>query len=308
LIGQFCYPLFLIASLPLALAIRNNTITHFLKRFYFYHILAGICIVLVLAGLYPILFIPNMLLPQYTLELNRLFLPLSIGLVGFYLWRGISSFTNIHPLQNNTFFWKTPLIKTLFIFIFIVLTNQLISKISIPEEVFTPIVFVYNILQQSIDNPLVFLIAHIIYLGPALVLALLFYKPFIKTVVELGDSAIAYFILLLVLSIGSETRQFIHFYPFIIVVLMITLNQYQIKFSQAILFTVLSLLASKCWFPINRTGSFTQYLYAQFPDQYYFMNHGPFMNDTSYLINTSIVLLLAFIIWILFVSTKRQLS
>lgn len=308
LIGQFCYPLFLVASLPLALAIRNNTITHFLQRFYLYNIGAGICILLVLAGLYPILFIPNTLLPQYTLELNKLFLPLSIGLVGFYLWRSITLFTGIPTLQLNTLSWKILLAKTLGIFAFIYVTNHIIRQISIPEEVFTPIVFVYNILQQSIDNPLVFLIAHITYLGPALILLLIFYKPVLKTVVALGDSAIAYFILLLVLSIGSETRQFIHFYPFIIVVLVITLNQYQINLSLAIVFSGLSLLASKCWFPINREGSFIQYLYGQFPDQYYFMNHGPFMSDASYAINTGIVVLQGLLIWKLFLATKRQRS
>lgn len=308
LIGQFCYPLFLIASLPLVLAIRNNFLTQFFQRFSVYKIGAGICILLVLAGLYPVLFIPNTLLPQYTLELNRLLLPLSIGLVAIYLWRSISLFHGIPSQQNNTLLWQTPLAKMLGIVGFIFITNLCIRQISIPEEVFTPIVFIYNILQQSIDNPLVFLVAHITYLGPALILLVFFYNPFLKTIVGLGDSAIAYMILLLVLSIGSETRQFIHFYPFIIVVLMITLNQYPIKLSQAILFTILSVSASKFWFPINRTESFTQYLYGQFPDQYYFMNHGPFMSNTSYLINTTIVILLAFLIWILFVSTKRQLS
>ncbi len=289
IIGQFCYPLFLIISAPLALAIRNNSFARLLKQFRVFAILAVLVIILVSVGFYQILFVPDAIIPKYKMELNTFMLPLSILVVWIYLWRSINTFTYAETSGNDIPKIIEPLAKLLCLVAFVSLVNYVINKISIPEEVFTPIVFINNLLQQSIDNPAVFLVSHIIYLGPAIVLVLFLYKPFIQTVTTLGDSAILYCCLILVFSIGSETRQFIHFYPFIIVVLMITLNQHPVSTTKAICFAVLSLFASKCWFPINTPQSFTDYAYTEFPNQRYFMNHGPFMSDLSYYINVVIV-------------------
>jgi hypothetical protein len=300
LIGQFCYPMFLVVSTPLALGIRNNSITNTLKRFALFKVLAGVLIVLLLVGFYRIFFVADTIIPRYKMELNSYLLPLSILLVTIYSWKMFTAFEQVHTIPSSGLNLKIPFFKTLAVCVFATLTTYGVKQISIPEDVFTPMVFIYNVLQQSIDNPLVFLVAHIIYLGPVLVLLVFFYRSFIQTLAGLGDSAIVYFMFVLVFSIGSETRQFIHFFPFVVVVLLITLNRYEMTQQNALLFAGLSLLVSKCWLNINTPGSFTQYAYAQFPDQYYFMNHGPFMSDLSYIINTGIVLLEIACVWFIF--------
>lgn len=306
LLAQFCYPLLLVVSTPLVLGIRNNAISNRLQKFALYKVLAVILMLILLLGYFNILFVPNSILPKYTMELNRYLLPFSIAGVFLYIWKGFSAIGNVSTPTHTTLDFKTPIVKLITLFAFMFLCTYGISKISIPEDVFTPVVFINNVLQQSIDNPFVFFVAHCIYLGPGLLLILLLYKPFIQTLTKSGDSAILYFILALLFSIGSETRQFIHFYPFVIVILLITINSYRLSSRVAILFALCSLLVSKVWLPINRTDSFTQYLYGQFPDQYYFMNHGPFMSDASYLINAGVVVLELVIVWFLIIKRKDE--
>jgi hypothetical protein len=300
LLGQFCYPLFLIASFPLALNIRSNSFSLMFKDIPVYKILAIVTITIICFGWYQLLVVPNTVLPKYTMELNTLLLPISIIGVCLYAWRSLSAIQLVTLTNGNPSpLWPT-IGKGLGIIFFWLLTTFFVTQISIPEEVFTPMVFIYNLLQQCIANPFVFVVAHITYIGPGLILVLLFYTSFLKTVVNLGDSAIGYFIIISCLSIGSETRQFIHFLPFMVIVLLISLNSYTISIKQAILFLGLSLLASKCWFPINTPHSFTDYNYANFPNQRYFMNQGPFMSTESYWINLCIAIVMGIILWKVF--------
>jgi hypothetical protein len=308
LVSQFCYPLMMVASFPLALNLKDNRFVAIFKKRSLFKIFAALIIGCIMIGFYLLVFVPNTLLPKYTMELNTNLLPASILLVGMYIWRGFAPLQSSPLTLNGQPKWLPVLGKVSGILFFWFCATVIINKISIPEEVFTPKVFVFNLLQQSIDNPLAFIVAHITYLGPGFILVIFFYKPFVNTIVSMGDSAIAYFLLMFCLSIGSETRQFIHFFPFITIVLAITLNTFQIGFKQAILFVLLSVVCSKCWFPINTPESFSDYNYMSFPNQRYFMNHGPFMSDQSYWINLLILVTTAAVVWLLFRDQLKTLK
>jgi hypothetical protein len=309
LLAQFCYPMLLVVSIPLALLVRNNYISLKLDKTHFNKIIAMVISGIVLIGTYNILFVPDTLLEYYTMQHNVYVLPVSIILLLIYIWLTLSKFQNASNDQDeNVFNWKLPVGMLLLFGAFLIVINKAIGRISLPEDVFTPKVFLYNVLQQAIDNPLVFLIAHIIYLGPLLLLVLFLYKPFLRIVSSFGDSALAYFLIIILLSIGSETRQFIHVYPFIVVIMMVTIDQMDITVPKAVAFVVLSLIVSKYWLSINEPGIYTQYIYDKFPEQRYFMNHGPFMSDASYLINLFVVIGEGALIWLLFFRKKEVIS
>ncbi len=293
-IGHFCFPLFLLSSAPLFLNIRKI-------HFPYFSIIKWIILIItatLLLGFAFILFYPEQLLPQYTLALNNYALSLSIFLIVVYIWRSIDPF-HIENSSLTTFNWLPFTLKVLGITLFYTISVLAIKQISIPETIFTPKVFLFNLLQQAIDNPLVSLVAHIVYLGPAILIIIWKYPFLIKTIQSYGDSAIVYFLIAILLSIGSETRQFIHFYPFLIIMLLITLNQFTINIKQSVMFVLLSIFVSQFWLTINTQGIFAQYDYAHFPDQRYFMHHGPFMSDISYLVNLAIVLAEGSIVYVL---------
>lgn len=294
-LGHFCFPLFLLSSTPLLLNSRKNSLFYYVNvKLWVYAIIA-----LLVTGFAFILFYPNLLLPQYTLALNRYALPLSIFLIVAFILRAFIPFQKSNRASTSF----NPLPFTLIaagVALFYLVCTVLIKQISIPEEVFTPKVFLFNILQQAIDNPLVSIISHVIYLGPAILIIIWKYPFFVRTIQSFGDSAIVYFLIIVLLSIGSETRQFIHFYPFLIMMLLITLNQFPISMKQSALFVMLSICVSQFWLTINTPAIFAQYDYGHFPDQAYFMHHGPFMSDLSYLLNAGVLLLNGLFVYLLF--------
>lgn len=306
LLGHFTYPLFLLSSLPLFANIRTNLFTARVNTAVFFKVLAVGLIAIILIVLALMLTVPDLLLiPRYTMPLNRYLLPLSVLLLLVYIWRLITVFGHfpLAPAAQHTRWWLIRIIGALF---FVAACSYVISTISIPEDVFTPRVFLMNIFQQSIANPLAPIVSHIIYFGPAILLVVFFYRPFAHTILQTGDSALAYFLIAALLSLGSESRQFVHFYPFVIVMLMISLNDLAISGRQAFLFCALSLVLSKCWFTINVPGIFEQYDFMNFPDQRYFMNHGPFMNNLSYFINLGIAALTGMMLFLLFKTYLRK--
>jgi len=296
-ISHFVFPLLFVGSLPLFFNQKAGIVHQFIYRHFGYKKIAIFILFALGFGIYIVLFQSSIIQQKYLLKLNTPLLPISIACLAIYIWRGISMFTLDNEAAKATVNIKIISLKVIAIISFLVLSRYFIQEHSIPEIGFTSIDFIFNIVQQSIDNPVVFLISHFIYLGPLILLFVLFWKALVKTLVSYGDSAIAYSIIFLVITIGSETRQFIHAYPFFCIMLLLTINTKTITLKQSLLFMVISLIASKCWFTINVDGIFTKYDYANFPDQRYFMSQGPFMNDYSYLLNVVVIFTIAIMLY-----------
>ncbi|MES2778811.1 MAG: hypothetical protein V4651_02840 [Bacteroidota bacterium] len=299
LLGHFTFPLLLVTSIPLSWNIRNNSILNALQKTTGLKVWAITIIVCILSFTALVLWYPSILNPKYMMVLQVYGLPISIAWVIFYIWKSILSFNTGNTIEGIVD-WKKILFTTLGLLAFLISANAMIARISIPEEGFTPQVFLFNIIQQSISEPFISLIAHTIYVGPAILLILLYFKDFTRTIKQQGDSAVGYFIIIALLCLGSESRQFVPYYPFMVLMLMLTLNAFTFSIKQVLLFCLLALVSSKCWFPINVPDIFSKYDFGNFPDQRYFMNQGPFMSEQSYLINFLIVSIMGCCIYLLF--------
>ena len=303
LLSHFTFPLLLLTSIPLIANIRNNNLLISLQSTSLFRVITVLSLLTMLSLIALILFQPTLLDPKYTMTIHQYALPLSILWVLFYQWKLLMSFQQ-PGFMEGTIEWKKSLVLTIGIVGFILLVNYGIAQISIPENRFTPQVFLFNIIQQSISYPFVSIVAHSIYFGPAIMLMLLYFKPIIQSIKQQGDSAVVYFIVITLFCLGSESRQFVPYYPFLVVMLMLAINSFSFTRRQVILFVILSILFSKCWFPINVPGIFESYDFGNFPDQRYFMNHGPFMSKLSYLINLGIALIMGGCIYLVFRKTE----
>ncbi|MES2560791.1 MAG: hypothetical protein V4590_13685 [Bacteroidota bacterium] len=304
-LGHFTFPLVLLTSIPLHFDIRNNRILKWMQSSKMLGLITLLGMLLLFSLIALVLFLPSILDPHYTMHIQLYVLPVSILWVMIYLWKISMTF---HSAENKegAISWKYSLAMVLGIVGFIIVTNYAIAQISIPEDRFTPQVFVFNIVQQCISLPLISLISHTIYFGPAVLLMVVFFKQFIRTIKQQGDSAVVYFIIIAVLCLGSESRQFVPYYPFLVMMLMLALNSFSFSRYQVMLFVLLSLVSSKCWFKINVPGIFSKYDFGNFPDQRYFMHHGPFMSQTSYLINLGIVVILGLCCYFIFRKTETS--
>lgn len=150
----------------------------------------------------------------------------------------------------------------------------------------------------AVSKPLLTIVAAVAYFGPVVLFVVLRYREFMRTALEVGHG---YFFviagMLLLATIMTETRQLINFLPFIVAAVALMLNSAPIRPVSIIAFSVISLVCSKIWLPLNFPGMPEQAsniqggIYATYPLQYYFMNHGPWMSMTSYAVQSVVVLI-----------------
>lgn len=156
---------------------------------------------------------------------------------------------------------------------------------------FTAKHFLCETLVKSVAKPGIFLVAHIVYFGPIVLAALLFWPEVCGRIRRQGPGMVVLAGTATVLSIGSESRQFVNFLPLVAAFTVQTLDERPRPRWHDGVFLAAALVLSKCWLPLNH-GPTTGNL-EQFPDQFYFMNHGPWMSDGMYLVQGVVVAALA---------------
>ncbi len=298
--GPFVFPLFQFVTLPLIVLPKGNRLMLSLQKFKLFTILKWTTSLLFLITAMLVVGFPNAVLPaKYQMVFNPWLIPFSLVCVMIYLWHLFRIFQT-EPLvkqEKSGSFLFLPLVIILVVW---GIGKYIILHNSIPEEGFTPVVFGLNITQQTLDFPLSWVWAHLTYFGPAVIVLILWNRTFFHQLFKQQDGIILFAFISLLLMMGSESRQFIYCWPVWVWLSLPLFSTLNITMSRAIAFTILCLVQSKCWFPINVEGSFADYDYTQFPEQRYFMNHGPFMSDASYVINTLTAFATAFFVWLIF--------
>ncbi len=300
MIGPLVFPLFPLVTLPLVLFTKGNSFTSLTQRIKLFTIFKWIgTAVFLIASILVVLFPQSVLPEKYQMHFNILLIPISVLCVVVYSWFLFEKFQTTQPLRTESP-GSFPLFPLGIILLYWAFGKYLILNNSIPEEGFTPMVFGLNIVQQTLDFPFSWMLAHLTYFGPAILVLILWGRTLFQQLFQQTDGIILFAFISLLLMMGSESRQFIYCWPFWVSMTLPLFSSIKLSMPQAIAFAVLCLIQSKCWFPINVEGNFADYDYAHFPEQRYFMNHGPFMSDTSYGINTLIALVTTFFVWLIF--------
>jgi hypothetical protein len=154
----------------------------------------------------------------------------------------------------------------------------------------------FNVISQAVQNPAAFIVAHIFYFGLVPLLLFFILKDLKKEIMNYGFGMIAFFTVVIFFSVGNESRQLINYYPFLVLLIIGTLNKYwNVSLSFSIIYCVICLGLSHFWYTINiprvsaGDGSFNPF---QFPMQRYFMFQGPWVNDIMYMAHLGVSLLL----------------
>ena len=151
--------------------------------------------------------------------------------------------------------------------------------------------YIINIMKQSVANPAVFLVSHIIYLGWLPLIFIFMGKEMHAAIRSLGYGVAILFAGVGIMSLGSETRQLINFYPLLVVVALMALSKKQaLKPWVLVVLGLPALALSRFWYSINGFGDIGKKL-LEFPAQRYFQVFGPWMSNSTYLINLIICIL-----------------
>lgn len=156
---------------------------------------------------------------------------------------------------------------------------------------FTAKHFLCETLVKSVAKPGIFLVAHVVYFGPVVLAAVLFWPEVCERIRRQGIGVVLLAGAAAFLSVGSESRQFVNFLPLVAAFTVQTLDERPRPHWHDGVFLAAALVLSKCWLPLNH-GPTTGNL-ERFPDQFYFMNHGPWMSDGMYLVQGAVVAALA---------------
>lgn len=217
----------------------------------------------------------------------------------FLIW--VSQKTNwdslINVLKNFNKKWVVITIS------FFVLTAIIVHFFA-RSEGFTLYEFVSNMTEHTGFTPFLFGVAHVVYYGPIILLALIFYKGFLKNLDEQPVGILVLITVYLFFAINPSSRQLIGALPFVALVLIQALEKEKLSKKFYWAFIVLTALFSRVWFTINAeefTGD-----PSQFPDQRYFMADGLYTTVETYLIQGGVVIIAGILLWLF--SSKRLYS
>ncbi len=150
----------------------------------------------------------------------------------------------------------------------------------------------------SVAKPAIFLISHVVYFGPVVLFFLYRFGTFARIIHQHGIGLTLYFVFYLMLALDAESRHLIDAFPWVVIFVTMFLDKVSWKPFHGWLIFASCLLFSKIWLPINNQPMRGSYL--EFPWQYYFMNHGPWMSSLSYVIQMIFVVLTGGILFLCF--------
>jgi len=151
--------------------------------------------------------------------------------------------------------------------------------------------FLCEVLVRSVAKPGIFLVAHVVYFGPIVLAAIFLWPQLCRRFRREGLAVVLLAGAAVILSITSESRHLLTFLPLLAAFAVQAIDELPRHRWHDLVFLAAGLAASKCWLPLNH-GPVTGNL-LEFPDQYYFMNQGPWMSDGMYFLQGATVLALA---------------
>jgi hypothetical protein len=159
----------------------------------------------------------------------------------------------------------------------------------------------------TLTEPLIFLVAHVVYYGPVILLLIFFWRPFCESLGEYGFGIQAFVILNVLMSINPQSRYQINSVTVFIIILVKLLDRAVLKEQNLLFWVALSLFYSKVWYVFNtapQVDDGTMAILLRFPLQHYFMGSGPWMSKQMYYVQGGIVALTTVLLY--FVVYKKS--
>ena len=157
--------------------------------------------------------------------------------------------------------------------------------------------FLHQIAWTGTMQPGVFLVAHINFFGPLLLVALFRWNDVCIAIRKLGAGFTAVASLALLLSIDSESRHIVSFLPVLVIPVVCAAERNPWRWAHVALFGMLSVVFAKPWLIIGDNL------------QLYYLSQGPYMTVSDYrLYLLALTLLSGITYWILRQSPQAALS
>ncbi len=227
-------------------------------------------------------------------KINRGMLPLSLVLLMIYL-SGL--FYNLFKLNGKKIINVKNYLKKYHILMGIVLLllyigiKLVIKQLQGPDTVSGMKLYIRNAFLRSCTDPLTFLVSNIHYFGIIFILIVLYLKSFVRNVQAHGMGAVIIIAMITIFSINSESRQITYIIPILCYFILPRIKELNLSKGQVAGLIACAVLLSKFWLPLNHGEYVNQP--TEFPDQWYFMNMGPWMSHEMYRIFAGTALIIS---------------
>ena len=313
LVGAFTWPtvMYTVPFLQVFRTEQTTSASHNFKLRYLF--ITSLILILSGVALYKHYF--SSLERLFGIEVYEWLLPL--GIMGFlaYVFFAFNYVTNFDIKDFICNIHKRLNYRWLFVYTGILLSVTLLSKLyPRPIDTVTFNLYIGWISLSAIAKPLSPLISHVVYYGPIVLLAVFFWKKISLNVQKYGIGLICFFAFYLFLSIDSESRHLMFFFPFFITFTLLSLKEYAVSNLFLAIYSSIALGFSKSWFMIN-TDEFVQNIgklsgydwnaiYSP-PLQRYCMSSGLYMSFTSYTVQGIFVLLSGVILFVIYSKNNK---
>jgi hypothetical protein len=163
---------------------------------------------------------------------------------------------------------------------------------------------VYEIFASALAKPGVFYVAHVMFFGPIIILALFWWKPACRIMHKYGLGLILCVALGLLLSLNSESRHVMNFFPLVVPFLIKVTDDVPWRLYALFPFALLSLLLSKVWLIIGGAPIYGDP--KRFSEQLFYMNIGPYMTDYMYSVQGTAVLIAGIVLYLFYVKKRAK--
>lgn len=133
----------------------------------------------------------------------------------------------------------------------------------------------------AIRGPVWGLVHQVVYFGPIVIVAVIHWRRIAEVAAAWGPGAVLALALTVAFAAGSNARQWNHLLPFLVAA-TIAATEARWTVRRALGFVAIALPWSKLWLQI---GYDRPLVWQEFPNQRYFMNHGPYASDAMYAIH-----------------------
>ena len=159
----------------------------------------------------------------------------------------------------------------------------------------TPSQFASELALESLRGPLWNLVHHVVYYGPIVIVAIAAWRRLAETADAWGPGAVLVLAMVVAFAIGSESRQWLHLFPFVVATAITATASWWTP-RRTIVFAALCLVWSKLWWPMRYDTALDPFAW---PNLRYYMQQGPWASTTTFAIHAAAVAVTAGVLVVL---------
>lgn len=195
----------------------------------------------------------------------------------------------------RTLRWRREAIAVIGVVAILVWRHYYLAKVGRNGEGPTGAQFLCEHTLSAFRGPLWGPVFQVVYFGPIVLVSLIYWRRIAEVASSWGPAALLALALTVAFAAGSNSRQWNHLVPFLVAATIAATDE-RWTTRRTLLFAAIALPWSKLWLKIG----YDQHIeWRHFPNQRYFMEHGPYASDETFVAHLAAAVVTGALLWLL---------